>query len=123
MSIKDPSFWAKVDKRGPDECWPWLAFKKPSGHGLTWHMRRSIHASRKAWILTHGEITSNLCVNHKCDNPSCCNPAHLYLGTRADNMVDLWAKTPPNERKPGRRYALTVEQLERMWVMRSDGAT
>jgi HNH endonuclease len=116
-------FWHLVQRLGENECWPWLGFRKPSGHGLTGYMGTSIHASRKAWILTNGQIAKDLCVNHKCDNAWCCNPAHMYLGTRADNMVDLWAKTPPDERKPGRKYALDANELARMWEMRREGAT
>ena len=82
-------FWDKVKKGTQTECWPWLGQVKRSGHGLTTLNSRCIHASRKAWILTHGPITPpELCVNHRCNNAICCNPAHMYLGTRAQNMAD-----------------------------------
>lgn len=81
-------FWDKVKRGAPNECWPWLGQVKPSGHGLTSLNGHCIHASRKAWILTHGPITNGLCVNHRCNNAICCNPAHMYLGTRAQNMAD-----------------------------------
>jgi hypothetical protein len=84
-------FWAKVrnaDVKGC--CWPWQGYAKPSGHGLTAWDSKPIHAHRLAWILKRGEIEAGLCVNHKCRDPLCCNPAHLYLGTRADNMFDRW---------------------------------
>ena len=80
------SFWSKVKKGEPNECWPWLGFKKSSGHGLTSYKSCPTHASRKAWILTYGSVPWDQCVNHRCDNAACCNPAHLYLGSRADNM-------------------------------------
>lgn len=116
-------FWDRVSRGGADECWPWIGFKKSSGHGLTSYKSLSIHASRKAYILTHGPISSALCVNHRCDNPSCCNPAHLYLGTRADNMIDLWGKTPAGERSArGRPTTLDETQLERLWQLRRKGA-
>lgn len=87
-------FWAKVDRahqRG--WCWLWQGYTKPSGHGLTTWMGRPIHAHRLAWILKRGEISDGLCINHKCHNPTCCNPAHLYVGTREQNMADYWGHT------------------------------
>lgn len=117
-------FWAKIDRRGPDECWLWRGFKKPSGHGLTTHKGLAIHTSRLAWVLTHGPIERDLCVNHRCDQAACCNPAHLYLGTRRDNMIDLWARTPAAERgERGRPYALSVEQVIELLELRRQGAT
>jgi hypothetical protein len=81
-------FWEKV-RRGTDaECWPWLGYTKSSGHGLTQLQGKSMHASRKAWILANGIILNDLCVNHKCGNALCCNPTHMYLRTRAENMGD-----------------------------------
>jgi hypothetical protein len=117
------AFWAKVEKGSPTECWPWLGYTRPSGHGLTQLDCQPIHAHRKAWILTHGPIRSDLCVNHRCDNARCCNPAHMYLGTRADNMIDLWAETPPDERgQRAHRTALTPIQLGELYEMRKRGA-
>lgn len=116
-------FWDKVTRGAPDDCWPWEGFRKASGHGLTSYKSLTIHASRKAFILTHGPISSDLCVNHRCDNPGCCNPSHLYLGTRADNMIDRWDRTPAAERSlRGRPTTLDAKQLERLWQMRRKGA-
>lgn len=116
-------FWTKVKKGAPDECWPWLGYVGPSGHGMTQHEYVSMYASRKAWIVTHGRIKEGKCVLHKCDNALCCNPAHLYLGTRADNMADLWGKTPASERKMGRTSMFTEEQIEELYRLRADGYT
>ncbi len=129
-SIYIHRFWQKVDQSGgPKACWPWLGYRKPSGHGLTSLNSVPIHASRKAWILTHGPIRQTrrgeqMCVNHRCDNELCCNPAHMYLGTRSDNMIDRWSQSPGKTRtRLGRPHMLTDEQLERLWQMRQDGAT
>jgi hypothetical protein len=83
-------FWENVDRSDPEGCWPWLGYCGPSGHGMTSHRGLPIHASRKAWILTHGEIRGELIVLHKCGNPPCCNPGpkHLYLGTRAEGLSE-----------------------------------
>ena len=120
--MKRPAFWAKVKRGAPDECWSWLGFKRSTGHGLTSYKGMMMHASRKAWILTHGSIPGDLCVNHRCDNAACCNPDHLYLGTRADNMIDLWMKTAAQERtQRGRPHVLTIDQLSECYQLRRQG--
>lgn len=118
-------FWTKVDRKGPEDCWPWLGYVKDSGHGLTSIKGQPVYTSRKAWILTHGPIKDGLHVLHKCDNAVCCNPDHMYLGTRLDNILDQWEQPAAEDRGPrnGRRFMLTDEQLELLWLMRKEGAT
>lgn len=88
-------FWAKVDVRGVDECWPWTGGKNEHGYGdfSKGIKMRHLRASRVSWMLANGDIPdSTPCVLHKCDNPPCCNPAHLRLGTKKDNSRDMVAK-------------------------------
>ena len=94
MSIQDAlaiadRFWARVQRCGPDECWPWLGYCKPTGYGY-WspsYRGRNWQAHRLAFLLTHGyEATNETC--HTCDNHRCCNPKHLYDGTHQQNMRD-----------------------------------
>ena len=81
-------FWAKVQIGGPDECWPWLGCKNRLGYGNVKWGASSQLAHRVAWMLWQGPIADGLCVLHRCDNPPCCNPFHLWTGTRADNNRD-----------------------------------
>lgn len=82
-------FWKRVDKRGPDECWEWLASRNNCGYGQIGVNSRPVIASRVSWEIHHGLIPDDLWVLHKCDNPPCVNPKHLFLGTHQDNMDDM----------------------------------
>ena len=84
-------FWAKVDKRGPDECWEWTARRSAFGYGRVSAAFGKLETHRLAFFLTHGRWPKPCCC-HRCDNPPCCNPAHLFEGTHADNTRDMIAK-------------------------------
>lgn len=89
-------FWDKVDKSGA--CWTWTACRDACGYGQFYIgraaavRRRTERAHRQAWKLSRGSIPYGLHVLHRCDNPACVNPSHLFLGTHRDNMDDMHAK-------------------------------
>lgn len=88
-------FWARVVV-AEDGCWLWTGGKNKRGYGvyreITGRKGKTILAHRFAYRERVGPIPKGLCVLHTCDAPACCNPSHLWLGTRADNNADKKAK-------------------------------
>lgn len=79
-------------KQQPSGCWEWTRFKDNEGYGqIDWGAEKW-GASRWAYLVINGDFPRELYVLHKCDNPSCCNPDHLFLGTQKDNIQDAISK-------------------------------
>lgn len=85
-------FWGSVDIASHDSCWVWTGLRRAQGYGSTHLCGRNYRSHRMAWALTRGEVPNGMCVLHRCDNTSCVNPEHLWLGTYADNNLDMAKK-------------------------------
>lgn len=111
---------------GPDACWPWTRGKSDDGYGRVYVPSNErppggpsqINASRAAWIVANGHpIPARVEVLHSCDNPPCCNPAHLALGTHADNMGEMSRRkrASSGERNPRTKLSdIDVVEARRM---------
>jgi hypothetical protein len=108
----EKSFWGKVDVRGPNECWLWRGYCDGDGYGCFCINGKVELTHRLAWMFTTGAM-SKVNVLHTCDNPRCCNPAHLFEGTQADNVADMCAKGRRGRHDGERngRAKLTQEQV------------
>lgn len=121
-------FSAKVDtSAGPNACWPWIASRGTGGYGQIFQAGRPIGAHRVAYELHAGRaVPPGLFVLHRCDNRPCCNPAHLFLGTQADNIADMDRKG--RGRRPSVRgeraglAKLTDEQVMELRALYAAGA-
>lgn len=85
--------WLYVDTLDEGKCWEWIGANKVEGYGRTRLHGKTVLAHRLSYCLANNVTLldlnkSKLLVRHRCDNPPCCNPAHLHLGTHAQNMAD-----------------------------------
>lgn len=89
-------FWERVIQRGPDECWGWNDKLGPNGYPTIYFYNngknRSIKGHRLSFLIHNGHFPLNGCACHKCDNPECTNPNHLFDGSIADNNRDMTSK-------------------------------
>lgn len=114
-------FWQKVNVGEPDECWPTkYRTTKKGGHAAMGMMtvkgkHIKVMTHRLAWMFTNGVIPQGLLVLHRCGNPKCCNPAHLYLGTHSDNALDAVRHGTHASSK------LTPEDLHKIRTLRDEG--
>ena len=86
-------FWEKVKRGSPEQCWEWQAYRDAKGYGVVGvRGSKTEKAHRVAWRLSKGQIPKGKQCCHHCDNPPCCNPNHLFIGTPKDNTLDCIVK-------------------------------
>ncbi len=116
--INEKFFWSCADKgeNNEESCWDWQGRKDPWGYG---HYK-DFNTPVLSYLLSNGikRIPKDMCVCHKCDNPSCINPRHLYLGTHKDNMIDKH-----NKGRDGSKIELCDEIILKIYEMQNDGNT
>lgn len=83
------SFWSRLERNKATGCWEWQGGTTTFGYGAVGFGTKFYTTHRLAYQLCCGDIPDGLFVLHKCDNPKCCHPAHLYAGTPRDNMIDV----------------------------------
>lgn len=107
-------FWKRIRRTSEDECWEWSGGKtsKQTGrnYGVVWINGERWKTHRLAWVYEFGPIPRGMNVCHKCDNPPCCNPSHLFIGTTKDNVADCLAKGRGNKERGIDRYNATLTE-------------
>ena len=113
--LKMERFWSKVKKT--PSCWEWIGSKDKNGYGSFRFKGHSRLAHRVSWLLNGGLIPHGLFLCHKCDNPSCVRPTHLFLGNQSDNMGDAKRKgrMPSGEKSSMRLHPDRIARGTRRW--------
>ena len=105
-------FFSKVDKT--ESCWVWSSYKTKEGYGRIQAFGKPMYSHRISWLIHFGKIPNGKEVCHRCDNPSCVNPKHLFIGTHKDNMQDMFKKgrRKENQRRGERHWKSNLKEKD-----------
>jgi len=114
-------FWPNVEVKSQNDCWVWKGTKTSGGYGLFCYLGKQVLATRFIQeIINSQDLSNGLIVCHKCDNPSCCNPDHLFVGTPEDNSKDMVQKGRSVCGEKSKNTLLTNEivkdMLNKIWI-------
>lgn len=115
-------FNAKWVENRESGCWDWIAAKAGKGYGeiKATKSRRYLYAHRVSWEMANGPLPAGMSVLHRCDNPGCVNPAHLFIGSSADNAQDMAAKDRHLKGERNTQSKLTEQDILKIYQL-SDG--
>jgi hypothetical protein len=121
-SKRELLFWDKVDIQSEDECWEWQASKDKYGYGYFSNGDKTVKSHRFSWELHHKKkIPNKLWVLHSCDNSSCVNPNHLFLGTHQDNVTDCYNKGRSRGSSKPLFYEGEIWLIRRLKIRKKEG--
>lgn len=122
-AANDSNFWSKASRPSEDSCWEWAKGRNDKGYGRIVLDGDELKAHRVAYALGYGvEVPGSVLVCHRCDNPGCVNPGHLFLGSFQDNNTDTWAKGRGKPLLGAANGNCWLSNEEVAWVLETAGA-
>jgi hypothetical protein len=115
--LQEENLWKRILIQGPKDCWPWMG-SDMAGYGTIHLGTKVYYVSRVVFLVENGIDPLDMDVLHTCDNPPCCNPLHLFLGTHSDNMLDSIRKGRHSSQRKGTQANSSVLTTENVLKIR-----